>query len=76
MACYGTSYRVEKREFWEELQILVEQLQGPWLIYGDLNEVIDKIEKWGGAPFDCRHLYLKDFMQLVRTIDLRFTRSR
>lgn len=45
---YRTPYLCEKLDFWERLQIMVEKEDEPWILFGDLNEVISETEKWGG----------------------------
>ncbi|KAL4296847.1 hypothetical protein GQ457_12G013350 [Hibiscus cannabinus] len=45
---YGSCYREKKKEVWELLDSLGQQQESPWLIGGDLNEILDKSEKEGG----------------------------
>lgn len=43
--CYGTPYGVEKANFWVRLEDEIFSCEIPWVIMGDLNEVIDDREK-------------------------------
>lgn len=52
LACYGTPYLAEKMSFWEILQNLVDSIKGPWIIIGDLKEIISGCEKTKG-----RHIW-------------------
>ncbi|KAL4295344.1 hypothetical protein GQ457_12G013630 [Hibiscus cannabinus] len=45
---YGSCYREKKKEVWELLDSLGQQQESPWLIGGDLNEILDRSEKEGG----------------------------
>lgn len=42
----------EKAKFWELLTNIGLGSKGPWLAMGDFNEVIEKVEKWGGKDFN------------------------
>lgn len=48
LACYGTPYYAEKQTFWENLECSIGDMEGPWLLVRDLNEVISSKEKCGG----------------------------
>lgn len=60
--CYGTPYRGEKRNFWVEFQQVILEAEGPWLVVGDLNEILDDSEKLRGRPAWKRYPFLKSFM--------------
>lgn len=40
------------------------------MMLGDLNELIDKMEKFGGRTIWKRELFLRDFIQNVGAVDL------
>lgn len=42
------------------------------MMLGDLNELIDKMEKFGGRTIWKRELFLRDFIQNVGAVDLGF----
>lgn len=48
LACYGTPYISEKKDFWEDIKQIVIECNAHWLLVGDLNEVVDDSEKQGG----------------------------
>lgn len=73
---YGPPYYEEKRHFWEDVVDWIGNEKLPWLIFGDLNEIIDESERFGGRGLIGRRLFLKDFMQQVGAIDFGFCRRR
>ena len=75
VACYGpTTYR-EKYFFWEDLADKIINLQEPWLLFGDLNEITEQSEKLGGRSIHGKRLFLKLFIQEVGGADLGFANS-
>lgn len=44
----------------------------PWLLIGDLNEVLDSSEKFGGRSIVGKQLFLKDFLFCVAGVDIGF----
>lgn len=48
VACYGTLYLGEKDNFWKEVELKLEDINNPWILFGDLNEVVNASEKLGG----------------------------
>lgn len=76
LGCYGTPYLREKLEFWERLQEIVQNLEGPWLLFGDLNEVSLELEKFRGQNIWARQLHLKNFIQQVGGVDLGFSGAK
>lgn len=49
VACYGTPYLGEKDDFQKNLEERMEYLTSPWMILGDLNEMVNANEKMGGT---------------------------
>lgn len=72
LACHGPPYNYEKNHFWSHLAEIVNVWNCLWILFGDLNEVIDSSEKFGGRPIWRRRLHLKNFMQEVDGCDLEF----
>lgn len=58
------------------MQRVIEAEQRPWLVTGDLNEIIDDSERFGGWPLHGKKLFLKEFMYHIGGIDLGFCRSK
>ncbi|GLT28228.1 hypothetical protein SLA2020_237380 [Shorea laevis] len=61
----------------QELTTIVENLNMPWLIIGDFNDVIDQSEKFGGNPI-CQtrvRAYLS-CMNKCNMLDLGFTGNK
>lgn len=74
--CYGPCKFSEKRVFWENLQNTIHSEQLPWVLLGDLNEILDLSEKLGGKDIRGQTLFLKRFLQETGTIDLGFVGHR
>ncbi|KAF3449229.1 hypothetical protein FNV43_RR09957 [Rhamnella rubrinervis] len=72
LGCYGPPIRCQKDEFWDELGMMVHMEERPWILLGDLNEVTEANEKWGGRDLHGRKLFLKKFMEDAGAIDLGF----
>ena len=70
--CYGTPYPREKEKFWKSLNHTIQEEYLPWVMFGDLNEVVAENEKLGGRSIWKRRLCLKNFLQEVDGIDLGF----
>lgn len=75
-ACYGTPYTSQKRDFWENYGNSISKTKLPWLLFGDLNEIMNKNEKLGGRQFWRKKLYMKPVMQNLGAIDLGFHGKR
>lgn len=76
LACYGTPYEGEKKYLWENLERVVSNCEKPWLVIGNLNEVVDESEKQGGKPVWKKQLILKPFLNEIGGIDMGFLGSR
>lgn len=44
VACYGTPYTGENEEFCKEMEARAEHINNPWLLFGDLNEIVNGSE--------------------------------
>lgn len=73
ISCYGTPYQGEKAGFWEYLINQMENIQSPWILMGDLNEVINGTEKMGGQPIWRNKLYLKNFIDDLGAVDMGYS---
>lgn len=71
-ACYRTPYSSEKMVFWDVLGSYITESNLPWLLFGDLNEIMNENEKLGGRQFWRKKLYMKPIMQNLGAIDLGF----
>lgn len=60
--CYGPSTYKRKCSFWEEMGIRIQNEILPWIMFGDLNEVIDNSEKLGGRGLRNKRLFLSNFV--------------
>lgn len=69
---YGTFYNTEKENFWNSLEELVSNWKEPWLILGDLNEMVNSGKKFGEKLSATRIWFLNDFMQSMGALDLGF----
>ncbi|KAF3440104.1 hypothetical protein FNV43_RR18382 [Rhamnella rubrinervis] len=76
IGCHGTPYYKEKKSFWDKMGHLVNSMEKPWMLFGDLNEVLMESEKWGGRSIWSRQRFLKDFLLQVQGIDLGFHGSK
>lgn len=71
---YGTPYNAEKTAFWEGTREWDKGDQTPWIVSGDMNEVLWNFEKQGGAPWNPRRRrYLLEFMESNSLFDLGFS---
>ncbi|KAF3450405.1 hypothetical protein FNV43_RR06486 [Rhamnella rubrinervis] len=76
LGCYSTPYYREKKAFWEDFGQVMKEVEGPWVIFGEFNEIISESEKWGGVSIWKKQLFLKNFMMKVGGIDLGFSGSK
>ncbi|KAF3455069.1 hypothetical protein FNV43_RR05517 [Rhamnella rubrinervis] len=63
----------QNEAFWSELGEHMKKEEKHWLLFGDLNEIMDSTEKRGGRNIWGRKLFLKQFLLEVGGIDLGFT---
>ncbi|KAL1208842.1 hypothetical protein V5N11_010520 [Cardamine amara subsp. amara] len=45
---YGEPDRSKRKQVWEQVKILAENREDPWLLTGDFNDIVDASEKQGG----------------------------
>lgn len=69
---YGPPHYVKKKRFWEDMAEKISNEEMPWMMFGDLNEIIDETERFGGRNLIGKRLFLKEFMQQVGAVDLGF----
>lgn len=66
IACYGTPYRGGKTRVLAKLnRASWRPWEEPWLLVGDLNEVINDSENRGGVPRWKKKLFLKNSLGLI-----------
>lgn len=71
---YGTPYTEDKQTFWSGLASLGYEMVEPWLVCGDLNEILWPHEKVGGKDWsNSRVRHLRAFMEGCSLIDLGFS---
>lgn len=75
-ASYGTPYPSEKEFFWEFIGNQVADCHLPWVVIGDLNEIVTANENRGGRNIWKNRLFLKQFMDNIGVIDLGFSGKR
>lgn len=59
-AVYASPREIERRELWRELGIIARNLQGPWLLAGDFNDIKAVNEQRGGKEVNeqkCKWFY-------------------
>lgn len=59
-------------EYWDQLQQDLINRERPWILIGDLNEILRVTEKWRGRTIWKRKLFLKDFLNETLTIYVVF----
>ncbi|XP_074318874.1 uncharacterized protein LOC141655707 [Silene latifolia] len=71
---YAPAQLAEKSDFWNEFQNFVLNLDLPFLVLGDLNEIKNPSEKEGGAKVtNARCLRLNSFLSNTSCVDLPFS---
>lgn len=58
--------------FWENLIEWIENEKLLWLLFCDLNEIVDNSERLGGKELPRKRLFLMEFLQTTRAFDLSF----
>ncbi|GLT73561.1 hypothetical protein SLA2020_454110 [Shorea laevis] len=74
---YGRPQFEIRNILWQELTAMANVIQGPWMIIGDFNDVVDQSEKFGGNDVSQTRVraYL-DCMNSCNMVDLGFTGNR
>lgn len=71
---YGPPHSNQKKFFWNQLETMVNSINEPWAMIGDLNEILSSDEKLGGRSIgSMSNNYLNDFLQNTGSIDLGFS---
>lgn len=74
---YGWTESMHKWRTWHLLDQLNQNIDGPWICYGDFNEILGSNEKDGGATPSLQAMDL--FWQAINRaslVDLKFTGHR
>lgn len=58
---YASYSALERLELWDDLEHITNICQGPWLVRGDFNVIMDKSEKLGCIPVTQQEIC--DFIQ-------------
>lgn len=58
--------------FWDNLEDELRSYNLPWVLMGDLNEVVEESEKMGGRAIWKRRLFFKPCIQALGAVDLGF----
>lgn len=67
-------YDNEKAELWNYIENMVNNINKPWVMIRDLNEILSTDEKLGGHQIGSSSInFLKNFMNITGAIDLGFT---
>lgn len=69
-------YIENKCNFIYQLNAIIESVRGPWLVFGDLNLVLDRAEKVGGTWDRCSQNKIKLHWKALGLRDLGFTGSK
>lgn len=68
---YASPREMERKDLWTELELISRSTRGPWLVAGDLNDIISKDEQRGGTePVERKCKRFKDYIESCNLIDL------
>lgn len=73
---YGPTNYSDKKKFWEDMTERVNFGNLLWLMFRDLNEIVDDSESLGGRALKGKQLFLKEFIQQTGALDLGFVGRR
>ncbi|GLT63636.1 hypothetical protein SLA2020_361860 [Shorea laevis] len=74
---YGRPQFELRSHLWDELCEVAKYFNGPWLVIGDFNDVVDQVEKFGGAPISqSRVRAYTDCMGDYNLMDIGYTGGR
>ncbi|XP_061352346.1 uncharacterized protein LOC133297248 [Gastrolobium bilobum] len=76
-AIYASPREVRRSVLWDELKRLGSNMNEPWLVGGDFNEIVAATEKKGGSPPNyAKCQAFKDILDECQLEDLGFTGSK
>lgn len=71
---YRAPQQQGRAKFWEDLSMLGDQRDSPWLLTGDFNDLLDNSEKVGGPPrWEGSFLAFRNFVSKNGLWDLQFS---
>ncbi|CAN1177890.1 hypothetical protein LINPERHAP2_LOCUS33369 [Linum perenne] len=74
-AIYASPQLINRRPLWEQLRAFSTDCQLPWLVIGDLNEIINPSERRGDSPsWQQRTFPLRENVDYCSLIDLGWQR--
>ena len=74
---YANPRIVERQVLWENLSKVVDLHNKPWIIVGDFNEPLAKVDKFGGRLVSInRSLLFKDCRDKCNMVDMGFSGPR
>ncbi|GLU24163.1 hypothetical protein SLE2022_401190 [Rubroshorea leprosula] len=74
---YGRPQFEIRNMLWQELSAMANIIQGPWMIIGDFNDVVDQSEKFGGNEISqTRARAYLDCLNYCNMVDLGFIGNR
>lgn len=70
---YGPPYYGSKKSFWEDLSKMAANIDEPWALIGDFNEILSEHDKIGGKHIaSSSKKHLQNFIEHSGCIDLGF----
>ncbi|KAG2270822.1 hypothetical protein Bca52824_065377 [Brassica carinata] len=71
---YGAPQQGDRAKYWEDLSVLGDQRESPWLLTGDFNDLLDNSEKVGGPlRWERSFLAFRNFVSKNGLWDLQFS---
>ncbi|GKV21520.1 hypothetical protein SLEP1_g31494 [Rubroshorea leprosula] len=71
---YGRPQFELRFHLWDELREVAKYFNGPWLVIGDFNNVVDQVENFGGAPISQSRVHAyTDCMSDCILMDIGYT---
>lgn len=71
---YGAPPQGDRAKYWEDLSVLGDQRESPWLLTGDFNDLLDNSEKVGGPlRWEGSFLAFRNFVSKNGLWDLQFS---
>ena len=71
---YGAPQQGDRAKYWEDLSVLGDQRESPWLLTGDFNDLLDNSEKVGGPlRWEGSFLAFRNFVSKNGLWDLQFS---